>query len=474
MDDTQRRRDDTTRRAYEHLTETLGIADVNELPEAVLRDSLKRLAGEDDHYLRQLLNTHKLAYQRYQPFAYSVSSAGLYGDLPVEPVRILHGGSLWTPGEVVNPGVLSAVAGSDDARSPSAWNMLPETPQGRRLALAHWIAAPYNPLTARVMVNRIWQYHFGTGIVATANNLGARGDRPSHPELLDWLAQYFIEHRWSIKTMHRLIMRSDAYRRAAAPPDPEAAALKDAGNRLLSWFPARRLAAEEIRDALLAVSGALNPTPGGPGGYPEINRELALQSRLLGTTLAPLYVPSAARAERHRRTIYTVQKRGLVNPMLEVFDGVSLAVSCERRETTTVTPQVYQLFNSRFARDMARVMAKRIAAARPDNPDAQIRQAYRDAFGRLPEPDELAYSRQHLQKMLRHHRENPPVISHTSNVIQREHIGEFTGQTITFQQKWLPDDYQLNLQPHEVTPETRALAELCLVLFNANEFIYVY
>ncbi|MBL8223605.1 MAG: DUF1553 domain-containing protein, partial [Bryobacterales bacterium] len=161
----------------------------------------------------------------------------------VQPVFILAGGSLASAGERVTPGVLSACFGSSDAHEATAWNTIPQGMNGRRLALARWIASEQNPLTARVIVNRVWQMHFGRGLVATPNNFGKMGSKPTHPELLDWLAVWFMEHDWSVKRLHRLIMTSAAYRQASSHPDFARVNEVDAKNEMLSDCPARRLAA---------------------------------------------------------------------------------------------------------------------------------------------------------------------------------------------------------------------------------------
>jgi hypothetical protein len=209
----------------------------------------------------------------------------------------------------VQPGALSAIP-------ISARYEIPESSEGRRLALARWIASPENPLTARVIVNRIWQWHFGRGLVATPNNLGKTGSRPSHPELLDWLAAWFVENDWSVKRLHRLILTSETYQRGASHPDETHLAEVDPDNRLLARFSPRRLTAEEIRDSMLAVTGELSLEVGGPGIFPEINWEVALQPRHIMGGIAPSYRPSLSPEERNRRTIYAFRYRGLANPML--------------------------------------------------------------------------------------------------------------------------------------------------------------
>src|SRR5262249_39670945 len=193
------------------------------------------------------------------------------------------------------------------------------TTAGRRAALANWIASKDNPLTARVIVNRLWQHHFGKGIVASSSDFGVTGDRPTHPELLDWLASELVNPSqqgadaprspWSLKYIHRLIVTSAAYRQAARG---DAAGLKaDPENTLLWQFPRRRLDGEALRDAMLAVSGQLNPKAGGPSVFPELPAELQ--------KAAPSWKPSADPAERNRRSVYVFLKRNLRYPPFPPF-----------------------------------------------------------------------------------------------------------------------------------------------------------
>ncbi|MGZ4974883.1 MAG: PSD1 and planctomycete cytochrome C domain-containing protein, partial [Limisphaerales bacterium] len=274
--------------------------------------------------------------KRYQPLAFSVSSGGNEVNVATPVLHILQGGALESPGDAVTPGLISAVYHSDDARNATDWNTVPQTPDGRRLKLAKWIASPENPMTARVMVNRIWQYHFGKGLVETANNFGKMGKRPTHPELLDWLANYFVQHHWSVKEMHRLIMRSYTYQQSTTPFDEAATKREDAEEKLLTHFAPRRVTAEELRDSILSVSGELSETRGGPPVFPEINLEAALQPRHIMGSLAPIYLPSPTREQRNRRTVYAVQIRSLLDPMLEVFNCPNTTTSLEKRETTIV------------------------------------------------------------------------------------------------------------------------------------------
>ena len=212
--------------------------------------------------------------------------------------------------------------------------------------MARWIADPKNPLTTRSIVNRVWQGHFGVGLAANANNFGAKGDKPSHPQLLDFLASDFVEHGWTIKRMHRQIMLTEAYQRSSQPPHGESWKTTDPNNRLLSHFPKRRLSAEEIRDGILQITGELQDRKGGLPIMPEINMEVALQPRMIQFSLAPAYQPSRTPQERNCRTIYAYHVRGQADTFTELFNQPNPNESCEVRESTAVTPQVFTLFNS--------------------------------------------------------------------------------------------------------------------------------
>jgi hypothetical protein len=447
------------------LRERFGLSD-QEL--SLVRIIRKRI----DYFERELL--------RFQPFAFAVYNgppaayvstrpinpvpAALRG--PLQTVRILPGGSLEAPAEAVTPGVLSAVPGAEG-------HTVPQTAGGRRLALARWIASPDNPLTARVLVNRVWQQHFGRGLVATPNNFGKMGARPTHPELLDWLAGWFVEHGWSLKQLHRLLLSSAAYQQAGHHPDGEKLRRLDPSNALLASFPPRRLAAEEIRDAMLAVSGELNRELGGPGVFPEINWEVALQPRHIMGSVAPAYQPSPTPGQRNRRTLYAFRYRNLADPLQEVFNRPGSEASCERRDETTVTPQVFALFNGAFAHDRARALAVDLEKQAGDL-DGRVRLAFRRCYGRAPRAEEMDLCRAHVEKMTVYHRERPPKPVPLPARVQRKMVEEMTGEEFA----WVEElegmkGYQRDLQPWDVGPSTRALADLCLVLFNSNEFLYV-
>jgi hypothetical protein len=442
--------------------------------------SLRKIYNKQRDYLEREL-------KRFEPYAFSVYSGPPNGytspkplyqmpkkfDGTVPAVHILAGGSLESPAEPVMPGVLSAMFGANETVQRTAWNSVPDEMSGRRLALARWIASAENTLTARVIVNRVWQQHFGRGLVATPNNFGKMGAKPSHPELLDWLATWLIEHDWSLKRLHELVMTSETYRLANHHPDHAVAQLLDSRNDLLTCFPARRLAAEELRDAMLAVSGELNPLAGGPGGFPELNWEVALQPRHIMGSVAPAYLPSRTPAERHRRTIYAFRYRTLSDPWLEVFNRPGSETTCERRDETTVTPQVFAQFNSQFAHGRAIAWAARLSHD-PGAVEWRIRQAWREATGREPLPEELTAAVGHHEAMLGHHRNHRPVRQSLPQHVRRGMVEELTGEMVHWDEDLRElEHYTPDLQSADVPPETRALAEICLVLFNVNEFLSV-
>jgi hypothetical protein len=265
---------------------------------------------------------------------------------------------------------------------------LPETTAKPRAELAKWITDPENPLTARVMVNRIWQYHFGRGIVSTANDFGRMGARPTHRELLDYLANEFVSGGFSVKRIHRLILSSSTYQQSSAPPsDPALKALvtkKDPENKFLWRFNRQRLAAEQIRDAMLAVSGKLNPKQGGPSVMIPVEQELV---KLLYKPSQ--WQPAKDPAEYSRRSIYLIAKRNLRLPFMEVFDAPDLQVSCARRESSTHAPQALELLNGTFANEQAEALAKRLETEAGPNLRKQIDLGYRLVTGRAARPAEV-------------------------------------------------------------------------------------
>ena len=387
---------------------------------------------------------------------------------------IFEGGSVYAPGEAVSPGVLSATQLPTKSAAATGPFALPTSLAGRRTALAEWIVDERNPLTARSIVNRVWSYHFGKGLVATPNNLGGLGAKPSHPDLLDWLAADFVENGWSIKRLHRLIMTSEVYRLTSERADFDQVRTKDPQNLLLAYFVPRRLSAEELRDSVLRVSGELNPELGGVPAKPEINLEVALQPRMIQFSIAPAYQPSPTPAERNRRSIYAYRVRGQADPLMEVFNQPSPNDSCERRDASAVSPQALTMLNSDYMTKRSIAFALRLEREEA-NLASRIERAYEVAFARLPEPAMTAKFAQYVAAMEAHHRSSAPRAVSYPTRITRSLVEEFTGAPFEYEE-WLPiyEDYSPDTQAWDVGSTTRALADFCLLLFNSNEFAYVY
>lgn len=291
------------------------------------------------------------------------------------PTRRFVRGDVTAPDEVVTPGALSAIA----TLSPD-FGLAPEAPEAdRRRAFADWLTDPRHPLPARVMANRVWHHHFGLGLVATPNDFGLVGARPSHPELLDWLAARFIESGWSVKSLHRLIVHSAAYRQSS--DFNETAAAIDADNTLLWRYSPRRLEAEAVRDAMLAVSGQLNPQPGGPSFRPFDAIPFPANTYAIADKIGPEY---------NRRTVYRMNVNSGKDPLLDAFDCPDPSVKTPRRSVTTTPLQALGLMNGSFVQRQARHLAERAAAAAPahDLP-AAVQAAWRLALGRPPTPAEI-------------------------------------------------------------------------------------
>jgi len=339
------------------------------------------------------------------------------------PTHLLKRGDWRHPGPEVAPGFLSAL---DDRSAQVPVPKADATTTGRRTVLARWLTSPDNPLTARVMVNRLWQGHFGRGLVGTPGDFGAQGEPPTHPELLDWLATEFVARGWSLKAMHRLMVTSAAYRQASIA-GPQAA---DPDNRLLGRQNRRRLEGEALRDAMLSVSGLLNSKAGGPSVYPELPAELS------GT---PNWRASADAAARNRRSIYVFAKRNQRYPLFSTFDAPDANETCSRRYATTTAPQALMLLNGKVTLNLARAFANRVMTEAGSDPAKVIDRAHRLALGRQANADESRTMRAFLDR-----------------------------ETGLLRGKCPPP------APGHVDPAfAAAVADLCHALLNVNEFLYV-
>jgi hypothetical protein len=333
-----------------------------------LRAEMKGMKGEERGRMAQRIRDMEAQKPGPLPGLFAVRD-----DMSkVSPVHVLARGDYQNKGDRVAPRPLGVLI-------PDGTPELPADAPKLRTQLAEWITSGGHPLTARVMANRVWHYHFGRGIVATPNDFGRMGARPKNKELLDWLANDFVESGWRLKSLHRRIVLSNTYRqdwrntameKKASTLDPE--------NDLLWKYSRRRLTAEEIRDSMLAVSGRLNLKPGGPSVIVPTDPEL----------VKLLYKPGQWQvtkdvAEHDRRSIYLMYKRNLRLPFMEVFDAPDLQISCARREQSTHAPQALELMNSPQSNDLARSFAARLDRE-AKTPDAQITLAYRLAAGRAP------------------------------------------------------------------------------------------
>ncbi|MCC6494505.1 MAG: PSD1 domain-containing protein [Pirellulales bacterium] len=297
---------------------------------------------------------------------------------PSEPTHRLFRGDPMSPKEIVAPDALTVLGTLDLAADA------PE--QQRRVALARWVASSENPLTARVMVNRLWHYHFGTGLVDTPSDFGGNGARPSHPELLDWLAGEFIESGWSVKHMHRLILLSSTYRQSNE--SREECRAVDAGTRLLWRFPPRRLEAEAIRDAVLQVSGHLDLTMGGPGWSAFVPNDNYVR----------VYEPKEAFGPAEwRRMVYMQRIRMRPDGVFGAFDAPDGGQTCPKRGRSITALQALNLLNSGFMRDQARLFAERLQREAGAEAATEVERAFELAFNRRPDEDESRAARELIE-----------------------------------------------------------------------------
>ncbi len=323
-------------------------------------------------------------YSGYRPKPFACGIADWWNVAPrtIMPVK---GSPI---GREVQPGFFSVLGGGEvppPAEHREATGPIPLMPTtGRRAALANWISDPGNPLTARVMVNRMWQYHFGRGLVATTSDFGTRSGSPSHPELLDWLSSEFVAKGWSIKHMHRLIMNSSTYQQASTTS--KEAADRDPLNVLLSHFSRRRVGAEELRDSVLLASGGLNLKRGGRPVVPPLTEE---EKGTLTQSPDNAWVLTADATEHSRRSLYMIQKRTFRMPMLEVFDAPESMLTCARRDSSTTAPQSLSLFNGAFTIERSEALAKSLESENPGSDTALIRAAFKQVLSREPDTREL-------------------------------------------------------------------------------------
>ncbi len=403
-------------------------------------------ANRADHDRRESLKQSLAEIERTLPRPPAHAMALADQDKKAPDTFVFRRGDYRNKGPKVSPRPLGIVLASQqrEAFGPD-WIVPAAATTGRRAALARWLTDPDNPLTPRVIVNRLWQYHFTRGIVATASDLGVRGEPPSHPELLDWLAVELISGGWRLKPIHRLIVNSATYRQSSKPIAKLAE--QDADNSLLGRMNRRRLDAEGVRDALLAVSGELNPKMGGPGVLAPLEKEVA-DLIFTEAEVVDLWPEDRDPREHLRRSLYLYRKRNVRYPLLESFDSPDNQFPCPRRETSTHALQALNLLNSDFALGRARALAGRILRETSSSAESQVRRAYQVVLCRDPAPAELDRGSRFLS-------------AQTALLRQQQETGR-------------PLNRPSGLVDKPIDPAAAAaLVDFALAMLNCNEFLYV-
>src|SRR5437879_1737200 len=334
--------------------------------------------------------------------------------------------------EEVQPGYLSILDPTDAKYSPPQG----VDSSGRRSALANWLGDPENPLSTRVMANRIWHYHFGRGVVGSPSDFGVMGERPANKDLLEYLTATFVENGWSIKKMHRLIMLSNTYQQSSKF-NPEAAKI-DPEDKLVWRYNRHRLEGESIRDSMLQVAGRLNLKMGGRGVFPPLPPGIDPRGG---------WKRNEDPEETKRRSVYTFVRRNTRYPMFEVFDMPDTHESCPRRNTTITAPQALELLNNELVLDWSRSLAGRVLNDGGLTPEAQVDRAYRMTFSRAPSAAERKTALDFLSRQ---------------SVILADRMATDTKTP-------LPD----NLPEGVEKVRAAALVDLCHALLNSNEFVYL-
>lgn len=399
-----------------------------------------------DHARREALKRSIYDIERTLPRPPAHAMA-LIDEKPAAPdTFVLKRGEYRNKGPKVSPRPPGIILTSQSKGAFSASEIRPgKTTTGRRAALARWLGRSDNPLVARVMVNRLWQAHFGRGIVATPSDFGVRGEPPSHPDLLDWLASELIAGGWRLKPIHRLMVTSATYRRSSKSGDH--LHREDADNTLLGRMNRRRMDAEGIRDAMLTASGELNPRMGGPGVLVPLEKEV---KDLIFTEaeVVDLWPVDPDASEHLRRSLYLFRKRNVRYPLLESFDSPDAQFPCPRRETSTHALQALNLLNSDFAYGRARALAGRILRESSPSTEGRLRWAYQIVLCREPSDAELDRARNFL--------------STQAELLKAE------------QGAGRPLSEPIGVGPSPLPPtEAAAWVDLALAMLNSNEFLYV-
>ena len=438
----EKERTKTQKRLVEGIMMTLNIT-WEFVAEAVSRNP-------KDHAERETLKRQIYEIERNKPRPPAHAQALVDSKTEAPETYVARRGDLKQVGPRVEPrppGVVM-LGQSSDAFSPAA--IVPtKSTTGRRRALAAWLTRTDNPLPARVIVNRLWQHHFGRGIVATPSDFGVRGEAPSHPELLDWLATELVAQGWRWKPMHRLMVTSATYRQASVISPPEVARSQEADdpeNSLLSRMNRKRMEAEALRDAMLFASGELNPKPGGPGVLVPIEKDV---KDLIFTEaeVVDLWPETPNPAEHARRSLYLFRKRNVHYPMFDAFDAPDTQSACPERVVSTHALQALVMLNSDFSLGRAKALAGRLIREAPEGGEERIARAYRILLARDPRPAELATARTFLASQ--------------TALLRRQLAEKGSVAAPTF------------LTIDDEPAEAGAWVDFALAMLNRNEFVYV-
>lgn len=353
---------------------------------STVRTLESRLAKADEAGRKSLEEELKKARDARPPFDMALAIAELTGK--PKPTHVLLRGRVDSPGDEVKP-AFPAVFNVHAAPRPAGEAA---SNKALRRQMADWIASPSNPLTARVMANRVWQHYFGVGIVPTPDDFGRTGIKPTHPALLDYLASRLVEQGWSLKRLHREILLSETYQQSSASTRRQALQI-DEGNRLLWRQNLRRVESEVIRDSYLAISGQLNRKQGGPSVFPTLPKEIHITQDSAGKGWGESSVE-----EQNRRSVYLFVKRALKVPMLEAFDFANCTAPMGQRPVTTIAPQALMALNDAFAQRQSEAFAARVLREAGAKEDAQIHRAFALAFQREPSRAEQRSALQFLKR----------------------------------------------------------------------------
>ena len=396
-----------------------------DLQVTTIRNAMKTLKVSSESVVAAMTPTDRQAWtemktglgkvEKTKPSPLPVASGMTDTGRTADPIHLLLKGNFHRQAEVIEPGLLSVLSDKKQIKPNSTGHAT----TGTRTALVEWLTSPGHPLTSRVVVNRIWQQHFGRGIVTTTSDFGTQGMEPSHPELLDWLASSFVSKSWSMKDLHRLMVTSSTYQQSSTPSNQ--ASQDDPDNMLFSHQMRRRLDAEMVRDSVLAVSGRLNPATGGPSVMSPLPTGIDVKD----------WVVDKDASNHRRRSVYMFVKRNIKHPFLEAFDYPDSNLTCPERLVSINAPQALMLLNSDFALDESKALAERLLRDEPNASDSErFKSLWKLCFGRTPTEPELSRL-QELAATLRSQRES-------------------SGQS-----------------PSAIWPD------LCHVVLNLNEFVFV-